>query len=154
MEPITLPYEETPNVAIDTIVPMQELVITSHVESPMREGVVPPQEQVIAYRRSTRTRKSAISDDYVVYLGEHDFDIGIVNDPMTYKDVVTCPQLSIWVNAMQDEITSMDHNGVWELVELPISCKPIGCKWVYKTKKDSQGRIERFKARLVAKGFT
>ena len=73
---------------------------------------------------------------------------------MTYKDAVTCPQSSMWVNAMQDEIASMDHNGVWELVELPTSCKPIGCKWVYKTKKDSQGRIERFKARLVAKGFT
>ena len=60
----------------------------------------------------------------------------------------------MWVNAMQDEIASMDHNGVWELVELPTGCKPISCKWVYKTKKDSQGRIERFKARLVAKGFT
>ena len=73
---------------------------------------------------------------------------------MTYKDAVTCPQSSMWVNAVQYEIASMDHNGVWELVELPTSCKPIGCKWVDKTKKDSQGRIERFKARLVAKGFT
>ena len=109
---------------------------------------------MIASRRSTRTRKSAIPDDYVVYLGEHDFDIGSVSDPMTYKDAVTYPQSSMWVNAMQDEIASMDHNGVWELVELPTGCKPIGCKWVYKTKKDSQGRIEKFKARLVAKGFT
>ena len=73
---------------------------------------------------------------------------------MTYKDAVTCPQSSMWVNVMQDEIASMDHNGVWELVELPTGCKPIGYKWVYKTKKDSQGRIEIFKARLVAKGFT
>ena len=73
---------------------------------------------------------------------------------MTYKDAFTCPRSSMWVNVMQYEIASMDHNGVWELMELPTSCKPIGCKWVYKTKKDSQGRIERFKARLVDKGFT
>ena len=128
--------------------------LASRVDPPMREGVVPPQEPVIASQRSTRTNKSTIPEDYVVYLGEHDFDIGIVTGPMPYKDAITCPQSSMWVNAMQDEITSLDHNGVWELVELPIGCKPIGCKWVYKTKKDSQGRIERFKARLVAKGFS
>ena len=37
---------------------------------------------------------------------------------------------------------------------LPNGAKTIGCKRVYKTKKDSLGNIERYKARLVAKGFT
>ena len=48
----------------------------------------------------------------------------------------------------------MDQNKVWELVELPEEYKVVGCKWVFKTKRDSKGNIERHKARLVAKGFT
>jgi len=39
-------------------------------------------------------------------------------------------------------------------VEFPEGCKRVGCKWVFKTKRDSQGNIECYKARLVAKDFT
>ena len=49
---------------------------------------------------------------------------------------------------------SMASNRVWDLIELPYSVKFIGCKWVFKTKKDSQGNIQRHKVRLMAKGFT
>ncbi|KZV29549.1 hypothetical protein F511_00827 [Dorcoceras hygrometricum] len=48
----------------------------------------------------------------------------------------------------------MIDNDVWDLVTLPKGAKPIGCKWIFKTKRDSKGNVERFKARLVAKGFT
>eukprot|EP00253_Pinus_taeda_P026260 PITA_26260 len=51
-------------------------------------------------------------------------------------------------------MNSIKSNEVWDLVELPNGAKAIGCKWVFKTKKDSLGNIERYKARLVAKGFT
>ena len=49
---------------------------------------------------------------------------------------------------------SMKDNDVWDLVELPEGVKPIGCKWIFKTKRDSKGNIVRYEARLVAKGFT
>ena len=83
-----------------------------------------------------------------------DHDISHCTDPTTFKEAVSSSQSDLWWNAMRDEMQSMGYNGVRELVELPEGCRPIGCKWVYKTKKDSKGNIERFKARLVAKGFT
>ncbi|WVZ92499.1 hypothetical protein U9M48_038558 [Paspalum notatum var. saurae] len=55
---------------------------------------------------------------------------------------------------MEDEMRSMDTNKVWDLEEIPKRAKKVGCKWVYKTKRDSRGNIKRYKARLVAKGFT
>jgi hypothetical protein len=55
---------------------------------------------------------------------------------------------------MIEEIESMAKNQVWEIVELPQGVKAIGCKWIYKTKKDSNGNIDRYKARLVAKSVT
>jgi len=32
--------------------------------------------------------------------------------------------------------------------------KPIGCKWIFKTKRNSKGNIKLYKTLLVAKGFT
>ncbi|TYK00848.1 gag/pol protein [Cucumis melo var. makuwa] len=37
--------------------------------------------------------------------------------------------------------------------DLPAGVKPIRCKWIYKRKRDSAGKVQTFKARLVAKWF-
>ncbi|KAL5823734.1 hypothetical protein ACOSQ4_021634 [Xanthoceras sorbifolium] len=105
-------------------------------------------------RRSTRTKRSAIPSDYVVYLQESDYNVGAENDPESFSQAMSCKESKLWYNAMIDEMSSMKSNKVWDLVELPNGAKAIGCKWVFKTKKDSLGNIERYKARLVAKGFT
>ena len=54
---------------------------------------------------------------------------------------------------MKDELKSIKDNDVCDLVELPEGKKPIGCKWVFKTKRDSKGNVG-YKAHLVTKGFT
>ena len=59
-----------------------------------------------------------------------------------------------WLIAMRNEMQSMPNNDVWEFVDLPKGYKPIGCKWVFKTKRDNKGNVERYKAWLVAKGYT
>jgi len=37
---------------------------------------------------------------------------------------------------------------------LPAGKTPIGCKWVYKIKRNVDGTIERHQAKLVTKGYT
>jgi hypothetical protein len=49
---------------------------------------------------------------------------------------------------------SILSNGTWELVDRPYGCKPVGCKWVFKTKLRYDGTIDKYKATLVAKGYT
>ena len=55
---------------------------------------------------------------------------------------------------MKTELEALQDNKTWDLVPLPAGHSPIGCKWVYKIKYQSDGTIERYKARLVAKGYT
>lgn len=55
---------------------------------------------------------------------------------------------------MKDEMKSIQHNDIWNLVELSTGAKHIGRKWIFRTKMDSKGNIERYKTCLVAKGFT
>jgi hypothetical protein len=56
--------------------------------------------------------------------------------------------------AMQEEMSFMDKNNVWELVDLPPGRKTIENKWVLKIKCKADGSIDRYKARLVAKDYT
>ena len=49
---------------------------------------------------------------------------------------------SKWLDAMQEELKSMDHNGVWDIVEFPEGCRRVNCKWVSKAKHDSNGNIK------------
>ena len=55
--------------------------------------------------------------------------------------------------AVNDEMDSILSNNTWVLVDLPTSSKPIGCKWVFRRKYNTNESIQTFKARLVAKGF-
>ncbi|RLN27572.1 hypothetical protein C2845_PM05G34840 [Panicum miliaceum] len=58
-----------------------------------------------------------------------------------------------WIKAMREEMTSIEQNSTWKLVDLPRGHKPIGLKWVFKLKRDEAGKVVKHKARLVAKGY-
>ena len=90
----------------------------------------------------------------MVYLQESKIDLGMNNDPVSFSQAIESIDSSKWIDAIEDELKSMDKNQVWDLIELPKDCKKVGSKWVFKTKCDSKGNIERYKARLIAKSFT
>ncbi|KAM1744384.1 hypothetical protein ACFX11_011278 [Malus domestica] len=72
-------------------------------------------------------------------------------EPVDFQEAV---QDTKWRKAMDEEIEAIQKNDTWELAILPKGHKAIGVKWVYKTKKNANGEVERYKARLVAKGYS
>jgi hypothetical protein len=91
-----------------------------------------------------------------MYLGEVFVAISetVVEDPTSYQEAMTEVDSCLWQKAMKSEMESMYSNKVWDLVDLPPNVRPIGCKWIYKRKRGSDGLVEAFKARLVAKGYS
>jgi hypothetical protein len=73
------------------------------------------------------------------------------SDPITFDEAI---KDSKWRKAMDAEIEAIERNHTWELAELPEGEKTVGVKWIYRTKLNERGEVDKFKARLVAKGYT
>ena len=106
-----------------------------------------------------RTRKPLVwSKNYVKNLEEIE-DTELRNlavyssetHPATYEEAA---KFDVWRKAMDQEIESIEKNNTWCLNELPNGSKKIGVKWIFKTKHNEAGKIEKYKARLVAKGYS
>jgi hypothetical protein len=102
----------------------------------------PPQQRPVRDRRAPDR-----FGDWVVRATEED-------DPITVEEALASLHSSKWKEAMMDEMNSLKENDVWYLTDLPKGRKLIKTKWVFKLKRDAQGKPVRYKARLVAKGFT
>jgi len=73
-----------------------------------------------------------------------------IEEPSSYREAT---ENQDWVEAMNKEMQSIEKNRTWELVKLPAGKKPIGLKWVFKLKKNSEGEVVKHKVKLVAKGY-
>lgn len=97
-----------------------------------------------------------------IWMGDYASGKGLSNDeihialvvstyPLYFEDTVKSTN---WRLAMDSEIKFIEKNKTWTLIELPPGAKKNGVKWVYKTKYNEQGKIDKCKARLVAKGYS
>jgi hypothetical protein len=57
-----------------------------------------------------------------------------------------------WVNSMHEELENFERNQVWELVDPPPWCKPIGTKWVWKNKEGEKGEVGETSQGLLLRG--
>ncbi|MCP4492594.1 MAG: DDE-type integrase/transposase/recombinase [Gammaproteobacteria bacterium] len=126
--------------------------------SASNDSVISPggERQEETPRRTTRERKTPIRfgiDEYVSVLDEYAF-AGAEDDPKTIQEALQRPDAKQWKEAADEEFQALQDNGTWELVPLPAGRKAIGSRWVFRVKRDEDGRSLRHKARLVAQGFS
>jgi hypothetical protein len=71
--------------------------------------------------------------------------------PKNIQEALSEPE---WRVAVHEEIKALEKNDTWDVVSLPEVKVPVGCRWVFTVKYNSDGTLQRYKARLVAKGYT
>ena len=84
-------------------------------------------------------------------------DVDVVNvvttsEPRNFGEAMRSSHKEGWMKAISEELQALENNGVWKVVKAPKDIRALHSKWVFKTKRDAEGGIERWKARLVACG--
>jgi Reverse transcriptase (RNA-dependent DNA polymerase) len=163
--------ELTPVPIGDTETRGQPETNTSEVEHVARAEAEPEMLEQGQTRRSTRSVRlpSRLRDFVTYYTTQHPIQqhvrydkisenfwnfLTIIENKTELVNFEEASKSEVWKKAMSEELMALEKNHTWELVELPYGKRPVGCRWIYKIKFNSNGSIERYKARLVAKGFT
>ena len=61
-----------------------------------------------------------------------------VREPESYAEATKDAN---WRAAMEEEMHALAENETWDLVDAPKGVKPIGCRWVYKVKYNTDGSV-------------
>lgn len=70
-------------------------------------------------------------------------------ESVTFSEAMKYP---VWKQAMSEEYSALVKQRTWSLVPPPFGEKIIGCQWIFKSKRHSDGTVSRYKARSVANG--
>ncbi|GLT71533.1 hypothetical protein SLA2020_435440 [Shorea laevis] len=122
--------------------------------NPSRPTHPPPQQHTMLTRsRNNITKPTHKYDDFITRVSPHALIAATTlegKEPTCYSEATRSHE---WRAAMNMEFTALMHNGTWTLVPPQSTMNLVGCKWVFKIKRKSDGSIDRYKARLVAKGY-
>jgi hypothetical protein len=63
-----------------------------------------------------------------------------IDDPLTFQEEV---EYDLWAQAMDEEIICIENNQTWKLVDVPDDKDFISFKYIYKTKQDAKGKLQK-----------
>ena len=113
---------------------IQNTIDQDNVREPSIQEVIPeeqtlPPQEPMPLRRSTGEMRSALLDNYIVFLQEHAVDISVMEDnPINFCQVMESYNSKKWIDVMNEEMKYMKDNDIWDLVPLLEGAKLIGCK--------------------------
>ncbi|XP_070039174.1 uncharacterized protein [Nicotiana tomentosiformis] len=118
--------------------------------APIEDGI--PSAPTIMHAE-TKARKSIIQGKQPIWMKDYSYlaCLSSLVEPQSFREAAKDTR---WIEAMQQEITALEENKTWEIVDLLKGKNTVGSKWVYNIKFKADGEVERFKARLVAKGYS
>jgi len=121
----------------------EPIVTPNDYEEEVENVDTTPDEPETSNREQRNRRLPARLQDYVLGTDNDPSDEEIINfalfadcEPVTFEEASGDEK---WIKAMDEEINAIEKNKTWELTELPTDKKPIGVKWVYKTKYKPSG---------------
>lgn len=79
---------------------------------------------------------------------------GVLLEPQHFRELVDRPDCHEWWELMREEMHQLLNIPAMRYVDEPPGCRPVGSRWVYKTKTDGDGRFLKRRARLTAQGFS
>ncbi|KAG5673744.1 hypothetical protein PVAND_003764 [Polypedilum vanderplanki] len=84
-------------------------------------------KSVVQPRPVRVTRPPAYLKDYEVFKDTDEINLVNLNpEPSTYNQAIKSPEKEKWLEAMKEEIDSLNQNKAWELVDLPPGRSVIG----------------------------
>jgi hypothetical protein len=74
-------------------------------------------------------------------------------DAPSYKEIMKNLEAHFWRQAAQKELNNHKTRKTFTLVRPPANRKILIGKWVFKRKRNENGKIIKYKARWVLRGF-
>ncbi|OMO61286.1 Reverse transcriptase, RNA-dependent DNA polymerase [Corchorus capsularis] len=126
----------------------KNIVLASSTVGTAKGHVIVHKHVANAHPMKTRSKDIIFKPKSVQLTTKHPLSV-----PLEPTSVSQALKEESWRKAMSEELNALLRNGTWELAPPTSSQNVIGCKWVFKLKRNPDVSISRHKAKSVAKGF-